>query len=132
LLMTVAVKKDWSSRNSRFRSGDEGPVGHRVGDQIIGKTSLGGDGGRILRVLAEGQQLVLEREDARRLAPDDRNAGAGSGSQTAHEVDVASSGLLQQPFRDQGAAATNIRDELYLPTGGFEELDRRPADLRLR
>ncbi len=130
--MAVAVKQDAASRHGRRRVEDQAPILDGIGEQVLDEPSLSRDGLCPVQVLVlKSEQLVLKGQDAGRLTSHDGDAGPGGGTQSLEEARLCPPGLLQQALRDQGTATTDAVGEGDVPPGGFQQLDRRAADLGL-
>ena len=97
--------------------------------ELLEQEALAGHRARL--VAAEQiDRLVAEREQARRLEPDDRHAASRIRQQPVDVPARVLASFRQHALRDHRTAAALLVDQLHAIAGGLEQLHRRAADLR--
>ena len=100
----------------------------RLDEQLLDQPRLVRDDLRARVVGQQGQVLLAQRQQARRLAADDRHAALGLGREPLDHRLRHPARLVEQALGDARAPAAAGALEPHAPAGGLQQLDRRAPD----
>ena len=131
LLVAVAVEDDRPARAPATPGRAERAVVDRLDEQLLDQPGLLRDGLRARVVREQLQVLLAQRQQARRLAADDRHAALGVRREPPAIASRHAARLVEQALGDARAPAAAGALQPHAVAGGLEQLDRRAADRRL-